>query len=280
MARVEYEAEEARQKVESYRIRLFGRQYPPFRDATEAAEWIESQRDEPTTQRLVLTVDVPVRQGSIESIAWLRDRISHFLEQDPSVDDGGSSEYRQLLACEWLTEISHPRTTLPYFGINAQVDWGIKRVLVHDGTQLGQLASVAERLAEELGWHPIAAVHHLLTGGLVAQPSVEVRPKFRLVKEPFHERRTLEVYIHNPDSVTEKDLVTAFKQNKSSPLSPELPRRRGRSSVRTEKVAAWVIQTPAMSWEQRLLEWNRRNPDDRNRSVAAIKKAYSRSQKR
>jgi hypothetical protein len=183
-----------------------------------------------------------------------------------------------LNACERVLRIGCNRPILDYLGVNREGEINTKRVYALDGSLLGRLRSKAEELSKATNWQLHSALHHLLTGGLSVASPVKVTSSFRIGRQYHEDVHQMTLTISDPDSVPEQDLVATFQKARSDNLPPwrRRHRRRARVASKSERVAAFVEETPRMSWSERLAEWNRRNPNDRFRTDHAIKKAYSR----
>jgi hypothetical protein len=281
-AHVERAALEARKMVESFRKQLFGHKEPPFPNrGIEAAEWIEAQVQKPETRRFKIEVTVPVGLGRLESLIWLRDYLVENLGPcSPADSDDDSLRLRQSLeACPAVRNIGWSMPLLAYLGVNPEGEIDIKWVQAPDGTQLGRLQRMAEQLAKSANWKPYAAVHHLLTGGIMAPSAVQATSQYRAGRQVFGDSHPIKLEISDTGSVTERDLITAFRRERSSFHAPgnQPPRQRARAASKSERVAAFVAETPGMPWSNRLGEWNRRHPEERYRTDSAMKEAYRRA---
>ena len=284
-AHVERAALEAREMVESFRKQLFGHKDPPFPNrGIEAAEWIEAQVQKPETKWFNIQVTVPVRLGRLESVIWLKDylaeNLGHFA---PAGSDDDSLRLRQFLdACPAVRNIGWRMPILAYLGVNPEGKIDIKRVQAPDGTLLGRLQRMAEELAKSANWKPYAAVHHLLTGGIVAPSAVQATSQYRAGRQVFGDSHPIKLEISDTGSVTERDLITAFRRERSNFHAPgnQPPRQRARAASKSERVAAFLAETPGMSWSNRLREWNRRHPEERYRTSSPMKAAHRRAARR
>jgi hypothetical protein len=281
-AHVERAALEAREMVESFRKELFGHKEPPFPNRRiEAAEWIEAQAQKPETKRFNIEVTVPVGLGRLESLIWLRDYLAENLSPfSPADSDDDSLRLRQSLeACPAVRKIGWAMPLLTYLGVNPEGEIEIKRVQAPDGTLLGRLQRTAEQLAKSANWKPYAAVHHLLTGGIVAPSAVQGTSQYRAGRQVFGDSHPIKLEISDTGSVIERDLITAFRRERSSFHAPgnQLLRQRARVASKSERVAALVAETPGISWSNRVGEWNRRYPEERYRTTSAMKEAYRRA---
>jgi hypothetical protein len=281
-AHAERAALEARGMVESFRKELFGHREPPFPNREiEAAEWIEAQVQKPETKQFNIGVTVPARLGRLESLIWLKDYLAENLNHfSPADSDGDSLRLRQYLdACPAVRNSGWGMPLLAYLGVNPEGEIGIKRVQAPDGTLLGRLQRMAEQLAKSANWKPYAAVHHLLTGGIMAPSAVQATSQYRAGRQVFGDSHPIKLEILDPDSVTEQALITAFRKERSHFHAPgkQPPRQRARAAAKSERVAAFVSETPGKSWSNRLKEWNHRHPEDRYRTASAMKEAYRRA---
>ena len=281
-AHVERAGLEARHMTEEFRVKLFGDKQPPFpNQGIEAAEWIESQVKGPSTGRLNLEVTFPAELEMMESLVWLKDyltgHLSHYssteLKDDVHLLNRFQEEADAIRSIQWGTPI------LAYLGINPEGEVGIKRVHAPDGTLLGKLQGMAEQLANDLEWKPYAAVHHLLTGGVVSHAGVQATTRYRAGRESFGDSHPMTMVIPDPGSVTEGELIAAFRKERSEVAQPwaERPIKRARVSSKSERVAAFVAETVGMSWPDRINEWNLRNPEERFRTESAVNGAYYRA---
>ena len=281
LAHVQRAADEAREMVESFRLDLFGHIYSPFLNrGVEAAEWIESKVQEPQTQRLVIEVTAPANMDLMESIIWCADYLSRQTESFDSITDyDGAAVARFFETGENVRSIGFRMPLLEYLGVNDEGEINIKRLQAPDGTFLGRLQGYGEQLATALDWKPYAAVHHLLTGGVSSHPGVETTTRYRSGRDSFGDDHTVTLVVPDPDSVTNNDLVNAYRKEKSRIVAPgggNKPKR-ARAPSKSERVAAFVERTPGIPWRKRLDEWNRQYPDERFRTESAIKVAQSRA---
>ena len=281
LAHVQRTAFEAREMVEGLRIQLFGDKLPHFpKNAMAAAEWIEGEVKPPETMRIKLDVTVPAADAGIAPLMVLRDLLDQHLPdnltvlEDPQVFSSFQSK------CDFINNISFtPVPLLEYLGCNPQKEMGIKRVSAPDGTLLGQLREASETLAGAAHWKPYAAVHHLLTGGVISPAAIQATTKYRIGQESFGDPGHMTLEISDPKSVTHRDLIAAFREEQSNiaPPSKGLNRRRSRKASRSERVAAFVEQTPRMRWKERLDKWNCLYPQERFHTESAIKTAHWRA---
>jgi hypothetical protein len=286
-AQAERIALDARAMVEVFREEIFGHKHPPFPlDLAQAAQWIEdqAQMQEFKTKGFHIGVKVPGQLDYFQCLVFLRDYLSENLGGFTLEDrDGGSRNFQQALEkCDQILTLSCEQPILEYLGINPEGQISLKRVHAPNDTMLGQLRSRAEELSQATGWKQHSVVHHLLTGGITARHSIQVASSIRIGREYFGENHWMVLTISEPDSVTNQGIIAALQDARSSGAPPwrRRPLRRARPAARSERVAALVEQTPGMTWADRLEEWNRRNPDDRFRTADAIKKAYSRADRR
>jgi hypothetical protein len=280
-AHVQRAADEAREMVESFRLDLFGHTHPPFPNrGVEAADWIESIVQEPQTQRLVIEVTTPANLNLMESIIWCADYLSRQTESYNSITDYDSAAAAPFIETgENIRSIGFRIPLLEYLGVNDEGGINIKRVQAPDGTSLGRLQGYGEQLATALDWKPYAAVHHLLTGGVSSPPGVETTIRYRTGRHSFGDDHKVTLVVSDPGSVTNNDLVNAYRKEKSRIVARgggNQPKR-ARVSSKSERVAAFVEQTPGMPWKKRLDKWNRQYPDERFRTESAIKAAQSRA---
>jgi hypothetical protein len=286
-AHAERIALDAREKVEGFREEIFGHKHPPFPlDLAQAAQWIEDQAQvqEFKTKDFHIGVKVPGPLDYFQCLVFLRDYLSEKLGGFTLEDrDDGSKNFRQALEkCDQIFTLSCDRPVLDYLGINPKGQIGLKRVHAPDDTLLGRLRGRAEDLIGVTGWQQHSAVHHLLTGGITARHPIKIASSIRLGREYYGDSHGMVLTISDPDSVTNQDTIAALQDARSIGVPPwrRRPLRRARPAARSERVAALVEQTPGMTWADRLEEWNRRNPSDRFRTADAIKKAYSRADRR
>ena len=288
-AHVERAALEAREMVEASRIQLFGSQTPPFPNlGIEAAQWIEAQAEKPGFKRFGIEVTVPGQLGQFESLIWLRDYLNQHLSRI-SLGDGqdDSSRFKQFLEeCTDVRSLNGGKPILAYLGVNPEGEINIKRVYAPDGTLLGLLQDRAQELAKAADWEPYAAVHHLLTGGIIAPLGVQTSAQYRGGRKVFGDTHSMTLKIADPDSVTEQDLVAAFRKERTNTAPPwnqhwnQQPRQRARIAPKSERVAAFVEATPGLTWKNRIEKWNQKHPNDRFRTISAMKKAHSRAKNR
>lgn len=282
-AHVERAAIEARKMVEEFRNDLFGDKAPPFPGhGLEAAQWIESQDQPPESERVGIEITIPAKLGQLASLIWIKDLLNKHLGDIPpdSGDEDLDGVKRFLDQCDAVRQISWRRTMLSYLGLNPHGEIHIRRVFAPDTTTLGRLQSKAGRLAKALQWEEYAAVHHLLTGGIVASSSgVAVATQIRGGREAYGDRNSIRLDISDVDAVTEQELLTAFRRGRADTVASVTgpTRRRGAMSPRSERLAGLVEDTPNMSWADRHREHSRRNPGDRYRTVHAMKQAYYRT---
>lgn len=282
VAHVERAGQEAKQITEDFRQRLFGQKHPPFpNQAIKAAEWIESLVEGPSTGRLTLEVTIPAELEMMESLVWLRDYLTQNLGQFDSSEhnDGALQLNRFQKQADAIRSIQWGVPILSYLGMNPEGEFGIKRVHARDGTLLGSLQDMGEQLAEALDWTPHAAVHHLLTGGVVSSSGVQATTRYRAGRKSFGDSHPMTMTVSDPESVTARELIAAFQTERSEVAPPWQDRQVRRASVssKSERVAAYVAKTPKLSWANRFKEWNLRNPEDRFRTLGAIKQAYYRA---
>jgi hypothetical protein len=282
LAHIQRTAFEAREMVEGLRIQLFDDKLPPFpENAMAAAEWIEAQVKPLETMRIKLDATVPAADASITSLMVLSHLLDQHLPDNLAIPEDPQAFGQFLGRCDFINDISFGQPApLAYLGwLNPQEEMGIKRVSAPDGTLLGQLREASENLAGAAHWEPYAAVHHLLTGGIISPTAIQATTRYRIGQEVFGDTRNVTLEISDPASVTQHDLLTAFGEERSRIAPPwkGLNRRRSRTSPRSERVAAFVEETPRMSWTKRLTQWNRRNPNEQFRTDSAMKKAHSRA---
>jgi hypothetical protein len=275
---------QAREMVEAFREELFGQRQPPFSNhVAQAAQWIEAQEREQEfkTLRFYVEVSLPAPQHYAECLIWLRDYLTEKLGPYSSADSNhGSDNLEQILnACEEVLRIGCNRPILDYLGVNQEGEINIKRVYAPDGTLLGKLRNKAEELSKATNWELHSALHHLLTGGLSAPYPVKIISSFRIGRHYHEDIHQMTLTISDPDCVPEQDLVTTFQKARSENLPPwrRRHRRRARVASKSERVAAFVEETPKMSWLARSEEWNRRFPNERFRTTSAMKQAYGRA---
>ena len=149
--------------VANERQRLFGAPDPPFKDAAQAAQWIESQVTPQETSRLTISVELPAAELGFGLLRALRDWLDRTL---PATDDEvGFAEV--MRGAVGLRTIDVGTDVLPYLpAVDASIhEVGVRRVYVQYGSRLGAVREAAERIAAATGWEVLAAVHHLLTGG-------------------------------------------------------------------------------------------------------------------
>jgi hypothetical protein len=283
-SQVEWTARQAQEMVEKFRVELFGHKEPPFpNQLAQAAQWIEAQAQAQgsNTQRFYLKVIAPRQLDEWGLLVWVRDYLTDFLSRYSAADsnDGGGLMTQFLNEASPVLRLGYERPILNYMTLNPASEIEFKCVYAPDGTLLGQLQSRAEEVAKATNWEACAAVHHLLTGGLVSPPAVQTTSHIRAGSQYFGHSYPITLVVPDPASVTEKDVTAAFQTTRSHSTPPwnRGSRQRGRVASKAERVAMFVKQTPGMTWADQLEEWNRRNPNDRFRTDGAIKKAYSRA---
>lgn len=285
-ANAERIALEAREMVEGFREEIFGHKHPPFPlDLPQAAQWIEEQArvQEFKTKGFYIGVKVPAQLDYLQSLVFLRDYLSEKLGRFTLEDrDDGSNNFQQALEeCDQIFTLSCDRPILDYLGANPKGQIGLKCVHAPDDNLLGRLRRRAEDLSGVTGWEQHSAVHHLLTGGITAPYPIKVTSSVRLGRQYFGEDHGLVLTISAPDSVTGRDITAAWQYVRSSSPPPwRRKRQRARSAFKAERVAAFVEQTPGMTWAARMEQWNQRFPDERFRNVTAMKEALRRSRRR
>jgi hypothetical protein len=232
------------------------------------------------TKGFYIGVRVPARLDYLQSLVFIRDYLSqklgHFTLEDR--DDGSTNFQEALDECDNILTLSCDRPILEYLGLNTEGQWGIKRVHAPDDTLLGRLRERAEDLSSVTGWEEHSAVHHLLTGGITAPDPIQVASSIRIGRQYFGNNHGVVLTISDPDSVTHQDIIAALRDARSNATPPwRRPRRRARRASRSERVATLVKQTPRITWAARLEEWNRCFPEERFRTVSAMKEASRRS---
>ena len=93
---------------------------------------------------------------------------------------------------------------------------------------------------------PNAKVHHLLTGGVSSPSGVETTTHYRAGRHSVGDDHTVTLVVSDPDSVTNNDLVNAYRKEKSRIVAPgggNQPKR-ARAPSKSERVAAFVEQLP------------------------------------
>ena len=285
MAHVQRAALEARDMVEAARESIFGHKEPPFPGrGIEGAEWIEAQVQEHETKRFHIEVNVPAQLSSMESLAWLKDylniKLEHYLPPNSSDDSVPLKEF--LVESDAVRNIGWGMPTLAYLGVNGAGEINIKRVQASDGTQLGLLQSNSEKLAKAANWEPYAAVHHLLTGGIVSHSAVQAKSRYRVGREVYGDSHLMTLEISDPTLATQQVLIAAFSKERSDNAPPwnERTQQRTRVAPKSERVAAFVERYPAKSWSERFVEWNKQNPDEHFRTESALKEAFYRANRR
>ena len=209
---------------------------------------------------------VPAKLSGEESLIWLGNYLADHLGAQGLGRLWGNSDVLQNIA--WSMPI------LEYYILNPDEEIDTRCVPAPDGTPLGELRSKGDQLAQFLKWEPCDAVHHLLTGGLVASSGVQVETQIQTIRV-IGENHQMTLTITDPGSVTEKDLIAAFQKGRSKIPSRTTKRtiKRARVALRSEQVITFVLETPTMHWGDRLNEWNRRNPEARFSTLSAIKEA-------
>ena len=285
-AQVERAALEAREMVERAREDIFGYKEPPFphNRGIEAAMWLEAQAQKPETKRFHIEVTVPARLGRMESLNWLRDYLTGNLNHRSTFnrDDDSPCFGRFLDKSDAVRNIGWTMPLLAYLGVDGEGEIEVKQVQAPDDTLLGRLLSKAEKLAKATNWKTYAAVHHLLTGGIVSPSAVQANSQYRAGREVYGDTYLMTLEIPDPALVTQQDLITAFSKERSdaAPSWDGHTRQRSKAAPKRERVAAFVEERPAMPWAELLAEWNRRNPEDHYRTESAMKGAFSRANRR
>jgi len=283
-AHVERAANQTSKVVESYRLELFGHTDPPFPNrGGEAAKWIEGQVEEPQTERLAIEVTIPPNLKPMERVVWLSKYLARKIENYPSMGNYDDAVVGRFM--EWCGDIRDVKwaiRVLEYIWANAQGEYEIRCVRAPDGTSLGRLQSIGEQVAKDLDCKLYAAVHHLLTGGIVSHSGVLVAFKSRSGRGVSGDPNPITLTIPDPGSVTGQRVVTAFQKAQSyvAQTLKRHRRQRSRTAFRSERVAAIVEVTPGMSWGDRFQKWNLDNPDVRYRSVKSFREAYYRARDR
>ena len=282
-AHVERTARQPRQLVESFRMELFNHTYPPYPNrGADAAEWIESQIESPKTERLTIELTIPAHLKPMERVVSAINHLADNLGSWTSTGDGGGAVVNFMQYSGEVRDVIWSIPTLEYLGVNAEGEVEIKEAYAPDGTLLGRLRDTAAEIAKRLAWRPYAALHHLLTGGVVAHSSVQVSGRQRNGRQAFGDYRPMTLTISDPDTVTEKELTDAYRKAKSNNESPWSTggRKRSRVASKAERVAAFVEGTTNLTWAGRLEEWNRLNPEDRYITVSGLKNANTRAKSR
>ena len=282
IAHVERAGLEASQMSEEFREKIFGKKQPPFpNQGLEAAAWIESQVEACATKQFGIEVTLPANLGPIESLIWLKEFLTRELEGYPPFtgNDTARELHRFLGKSGAVRSVNWGMPILEYIGPNSEGEICVRRVQAPDGTLLGKLQSMGEHLAQALAWKPYAAIHHLLTGGVVSPTGVQATTRYRGGRQSFGDSHPMTLNIPDPGSVTNQELVTAFRKELSGIATPwsKQQRQRSRTSGKSERVAALVEETTNMPWGDRLQKWNLRNPEERFRTTSAIKQAYRRA---
>lgn len=258
--------------VANERQRLFGAPDPPFKDAAQAAKWIESQVTPQETSRLTISVELPAAELGFGLLRALRDWLDRTL---PATDDEvGFAEV--MRGAVGLRTIKVGTDVLPYLpAVDASVhEVGVRRVYVQYGSRLGAVREAAERIAAATGWEVLAAVHHLLTGGEMASP-VRTTHRVHASREgTFQQTATIEV--PHPESVGADTVARAY-----TAIRKRGPGRRQRArTLNHDRIVAFVQEHAGMTWPALLEEWNRAYPNSVFKSDAAMRRAYDRATKR
>ncbi len=276
-------AVEAKDFVEAKRVRLFGAPRPPFEnDAAAAAKWIEEQA-EPAARKIVfkLGVVMPADLDDLEQLAWLRDWLTEVLPIAPLDNpDDRKAAFGSFLRAKTspLRYIRREAGVLDYLGIVAPDEFVLKRVVVDDGTALGDLLGAAESIAKATGWSQLAAVHHILTGGVMSSP-VSAHAHDRWGRESFG-GPVINIEVLDPFGVSPEEVANAYGEARENIFRPgRAPRRRARFSPKHERVASLVHETPEMTWSQRWAAWNERYPDQRFVTAEAMRRAHGRARR-
>ena len=282
-------AQRLRPLVEASREELFGNKAPPFTDVddvTGPAEWIESYAESTSSQYLSLnTVSVPASLKPMEVLAWLTSTLTRELNQNQASDNRDASETVKRFVdesdvVEQIRFMKPPE--LEYLALNADGERYVKSVQAPNGSILNRLRLAAAQIATALDWKPYSALHHLFTGGVPDHPLVLATSQDHWLGRARRVTSKIRIEILDPNSVTEQQIAKAYREvrAKNASLPGGRERQRSRPPSKSERVGAFVAETPRMPWDKRLDEWNRRNPSERFLSQSAMKKAYSRAKNR
>jgi site-specific DNA recombinase len=188
-------------------------------------------------------------------------QVEAIIPLDENIDEGArlrpqsrysaadSNNGRDLLT-QFLNEASavlklgYERPILNYMRLNPASEIEFKCVYAPDGTLLGQLQSRAEEVAKATHWETRAAVHHLLTGGIVSPPAVQTTSHIRAGSQYFGHSYPITLVVPDPASVAEKDVTAAFQtiRSHSTPQWNRGSRQRGRVASKAERVAMFIEQ--------------------------------------
>jgi hypothetical protein len=272
-------AAEASTFVAHLRQPVFGAPNPPFpNDGLAAAAWIEANVAPPTTSLFRLQMEMPAHLDHLARLEWLREWLLSALPKAPITTEAErDAEWVRLVKADGspLRELGFAAPTLAYLAPTTSGGLAIKRVRADPGTVLGNLRDAADRLAPAARWTQVAAVHHLLTGGVMSSP-VPASVQHRFGKESFG-GPVIIIEIPDPFGVSANEVAQAFVDARKEIWPRRAPRQRSRSSARQERLSTLLDETPNATWVQRWVRWNKRYPDDLFRSADALRKAYHRN---
>lgn len=271
MSRVRRVAAEIRPVVEEERLTLFGRADAPFENAAEAGAWIEANEGDITKMRVALELNLPARDMSIQVLHDLRDWLD---ERLASLDQGAT--LGDILAnAPGLRSISTPISLLPYLpGFDESVSaMGYKRARALPGSTLEQLLDAAERIEAATGWKLVAAVHHLLTGGLMS--GIVTATNGVSVTSEGGVRESITLYVPYPSLVPANAVRNAYTQARKDSRSR---RSRARGSELGDRLVTFVAEHPELDRWGKLRElWNAENADHLFSTNDSMQTAYRRA---
>lgn len=260
--------------VEQERMALFGHAGAPFANTAEAGAWIEAQSGDITEMHLVLEVDLPAREMRIEVIRDLKD----WLDEKLAALDEGATLADFFRVADGLRSIDLLNADLPYLpAFDESVGtMGYKRARALPGSKLEQLLRAAERVAAATDWELIAAVHHLLTDGLMSR-SVTATTGLR-VSDAGGAHDSITLYVPYPSLVTAESVSAAYIEARETSRSG---RSRARGSELGERLVAFVDAHPQLrTWRERRDRWNQESNGHVYPTVGAMGAAYRRARKR
>ena len=271
--------------VESFRIDLFGSKQPLFpdsRDVIEPAKWIEFHAEPILNQELNLTVSIPSSLNSFEALVRFSSILTRELDEIEFLD--GKDDFGAVKSfvdkSEVVDEIGFTKPPeLKYLSVDLAGLVFVKRIPAPRDSTLGRLRVAADQISQRLDWNQHAAVHHLFTCLIPDYPLIRTKSTFKPPGKDQKLASKITLEIRDPESVTEQEVAIAYRRVREN--NAGLPwgstKKRSRLSPKTALAAALVQETPNLSWDERFELWNQRYPNDRYRTVGAMKQADQRS---
>ncbi|MCH7945371.1 MAG: hypothetical protein IIC73_05070 [Armatimonadetes bacterium] len=276
-ALVEREAQEVRALVEEERLAIFGDRAAPFQDALAAAEWTESEVEPLESYALSVTLQVPKHLEELDALRWFRDWLDEHLPPKQGAGDTGS--LFDFMGTDGLRGISSKGDVLPYLppAAESQQEIWMRQAATQHGSDLWKLLQAARRVAAVTGWALVAAVHHLLTDGLIAG-NVAWAASLHSARTGAADswlppREQIEIRIGDPPGAIDDDVKQATREGRAHLLTG---RQRGSRTSRSVRAAAFVRDHPDIGWQERLELWNSEYPDDLFVSKDALRHAAKR----